>query len=234
MSVIMEEQKPVPAPRRPRRRMFLNPKRITWRRGLSTQLVIKRIVDLLGALALIVVLSPLLALIALAVKITSKGPVLYRQVRFGLNRGTFIMLKFRSMVAESEDRGWEPMLKNESNGVLFKMRADPRVTLVGRFLRRSSLDELPQLFNVLKGDMSLVGPRPPIARELAYYTVSMLERFEMKPGMTGLWQVSGRSDLSFLRGMALDVAYVRKWSLLMDLAIIVKTIPAVLSRKGAW
>ena len=170
--------------------------------------------------------------IALAVRLTSPGPVLYRQERVGLNGRSFTMLKFRSMVVDADRRLDALRDDNISDGLLFKMRDDPRVTPVGRWLRRLSLDELPQLFNVLGGSMSLVGPRPPLPGEVARYDTSVSRRLLVKPGLTGLWQISGRSDLPWEEAVRLDLRYVENWSLALDLLILWKTGRAVLSPPG--
>jgi exopolysaccharide biosynthesis polyprenyl glycosylphosphotransferase len=183
---------------------------------------------------LLLVLAPVLALIALAVRLDSPGPVLYRQERVGLNGRTFTMLKFRSMVVDAEERLEALRAANISDGLLFKMRQDPRVTRVGRWLRRLSLDELPQLLNVLGGSMSLVGPRPPLPREVEGYDAVVQRRLLVKPGLTGLWQISGRSDLTWEESIRLDLRYVENWSLPLDLLILWKTGRAVLSRSGAY
>jgi exopolysaccharide biosynthesis polyprenyl glycosylphosphotransferase len=199
-----------------------------WRR------VVKSLVDRTTALIGLVLLSPVLLGIAIAVKLSSPGPVIYRQERIGLGGRRFTMLKFRSMVVDAEARLAELTLVNESDGLLFKMRADPRVTPVGRWLRRLSLDELPQLFNVLGGSMSLVGPRPPLPSEVARYDRSVSRRLLVKPGLTGLWQISGRSDLPWEEAVRLDLRYVENWSLAMDLLILWKTGRAVLGSSGAY
>jgi exopolysaccharide biosynthesis polyprenyl glycosylphosphotransferase len=195
----------------------------------------KGLFDRTAALLGLVLLSPLLLAIAVAVRSTSKGPVLFRQERIGRCGEPFTMLKFRSMVQNAH--GMVEQLAADSdrdNEVLFKMRDDPRVTRVGRFLRRYSLDELPQLINVLRGDMSLVGPRPPLAKEVERYGNDMHRRFLVKPGLTGLWQISGRSDLSWDDSVRIDVRYVENWSLAFDLEILCKTIRAVLRGSGAY
>jgi lipopolysaccharide/colanic/teichoic acid biosynthesis glycosyltransferase len=182
------------------------------------------------------VLSPILLVLALLVKTTSPGPVFFRQERVGLDGATFRMVKFRSMVVDAEARLQElsKLDRAEGNDVLFKMRNDPRVTRVGGFMRRYSLDEVPQLFNVLVGDMSLVGPRPPLATEVALYDIHVHRRFLVKPGMTGLWQVSGRSNLSWDDSVRLDLFYVENWSIIGDLVILWRTFRAVLSSSGAY
>jgi lipopolysaccharide/colanic/teichoic acid biosynthesis glycosyltransferase len=172
--------------------------------------------------------------VAAAIKLTSPGPVLFHQERVGVNGQSFTMLKFRSMVVGA-DRNLESLrAENISDGVLFKMREDPRVTRVGRVLRRLSIDELPQLLNVLGGSMSLVGPRPPLPAEVARYDAPVHRRLLVKPGLTGLWQVSGRSDLPWDEAVRLDLRYVENWSLTMDLLILAKTVRAVLGSSGAY
>ncbi|UOX99774.1 sugar transferase [Blastococcus sp. PRF04-17] len=199
-----------------------------WRR------VIKGGFDRAVAAVVLVLLAPVLAGIAIAVKLTSPGPVLYRQERIGLNGSSFTMLKFRSMIADADRRLEDLRGDNISDGLLFKMRSDPRVTPVGRLLRRLSLDELPQLFNVVRGTMSLVGPRPPLPGEVARYDNQVSRRLLVKPGLTGLWQISGRSDLSWEESVRLDLRYVENWSLALDMLILWKTGRAVLSRSGAY
>ncbi|WP_395640188.1 sugar transferase [Pseudolysinimonas sp.] len=196
----------------------------------------KRAFDFAAAATGIVLLAPLLAVIAVAIKIGSPGPVLFRQPRIGRRGEPFGMLKFRSMVVDAEARLAEVAERGrrESNDVMFKMRDDPRVTSVGRVLRRYSLDELPQLFNVLIGTMSLVGPRPPLEREVAVYENHVYRRFLVKPGITGLWQVSGRANLSWEETVRLDLYYVENWSLVGDLVILWRTARAVLGRDGAY
>jgi exopolysaccharide biosynthesis polyprenyl glycosylphosphotransferase len=196
----------------------------------------KRAFDIASAGAGILLLAPLLVVIALAIRIGSPGPVLFRQPRVGRGGERFDMLKFRSMVVDAEARLAEivEVGRRETNGVMFKMRDDPRVTPIGRFLRRYSLDELPQLFNVLVGSMSLVGPRPPLEREVAVYENHVNRRFLVKPGITGLWQVSGRANLSWEETVRLDLYYVENWSLVGDLVILWRTMRAVVGRDGAY
>lgn len=197
-------------------------------------LLVKRAVDVGLALLLGVVCLPLAALLALLIKLTSHGPVLFRQVRCGLSGRPFTFYKLRTMTEDAEERLAEVAHLNEHDGPVFKSSHDPRVTAFGRFLRRFSLDEIPQLWNVLKGEMSLVGPRPPLPDEVARYEKWQRRRLSMKPGLTGLWQVSGRSDLpSFDQWMELDLAYIDNWSLTLDAKILLRTIPTVLSGKGA-
>ncbi|MBG6184964.1 exopolysaccharide biosynthesis polyprenyl glycosylphosphotransferase [Arthrobacter sp. CAN_A214] len=198
------------------------------------QRFIKRSMDLLGAGLLIVALSPLLALIAVLVRMGSHGPVLFRQERVGTAGQHFEMYKFRSMVVDAEARLQELREGHEGNAILFKLKNDPRITKMGRVLRKFSLDELPQLFNVLNGSMSLVGPRPPLATEVERYDIRAHRRLLVRPGMTGLWQVSGRSLLSWDETVRLDLYYVENWSFLGDLTILLRTFKAVVSRHGAF
>lgn len=194
----------------------------------------KRAMDLAIAATALVALLPLFAVIAIAIKLESPGPAFYGQVRVGKDRCLFRMLKFRSMRQDAEALIGELLRENEVSGPMFKIRSDPRITRVGRFLRRSSLDELPQLINVVRGDMSLVGPRPPLAAEVEKYQDWELGRLRAVPGITGLWQVSGRTEVSFQDMMRLDLHYVRNWSLALDVQILLRTIPAVLTSKGAY
>ena len=196
--------------------------------------VVKGGVDRLAAAVALILLAPVLLTIAAAVRLSDAGPVLYRQERVGVHGRTFTMLKFRSMVTDADSRLNGLLEHNEGSGLLFKMRLDPRVTPVGRWLRRFSLDELPQLFNVLGGTMSLVGPRPPLPHEVERYDSSVRRRLLVKPGLTGLWQISGRSDLSWEESVRLDLRYVENWSLALDLLIIWKTAAAVLKSRGAY
>jgi exopolysaccharide biosynthesis polyprenyl glycosylphosphotransferase len=182
----------------------------------------------------LIVLAPVLAAAAVAVKVTSPGPVLFRQERVGRHGKHFVMHKFRSMYVDAEQRLAQLEHLNEGGGPLFKLRDDPRVTPVGRFIRRYSLDELPQLFDVLLGRMSMVGPRPPLPSEVAQYEDDVRRRLLVKPGLTGLWQVSGRSDLSWEESVRLDLSYVENWFLGLDLSIIARTVSAVLARHGAY
>jgi lipopolysaccharide/colanic/teichoic acid biosynthesis glycosyltransferase len=187
-----------------------------------------------AAIALLL-LSPLFIVLTLAVRWSSAGPALFRQVRVGRDGGTFMMLKFRSMYCDAEERLAELVDQSDvRDGVLFKMRNDPRITRIGRLLRRYSLDELPQLINVLNGSMSLVGPRPPLPVEVAQYEDHVHRRLLVKPGVTGLWQVSGRSDLSWEESVRLDLRYVENWSLSEDLLILWKTARAVTLGSGAY
>jgi len=202
--------------------------------GLIIQAVAKRFLDIFGSVLLLVFFSPVLLLIAAVIRLTSPGPALFKQDRLGRGCRKFTMYKFRTMEMDAEKKLTQLYARNEMDAILFKMKRDPRTTPVGRILRRLSLDELPQLYNVLKGEMSLVGPRPPVEREVRMYTRTVRRRLDAVPGMTGFWQVSGRSTLPARRGFALDVLYVRKWSLALDLLILLRTIPAVLFGRGAF
>jgi exopolysaccharide biosynthesis polyprenyl glycosylphosphotransferase len=198
------------------------------------QLMLKRVLDIALASFLLLIGMPIAGMIALTIKLTSGGgSVLFRQTRCGLNGRSFTLYKFRTMVEGAEERRRDLLHLNEMNGPVFKLRSDPRVTRLGRLLRRFSLDELPQLWNVLRGDMSLVGPRPPIPEEVAQYKRWQRRRLAMKPGLTCLWQISGRNDLDFDRWMQLDLEYIDSWSPLLDLKILLKTVPVVLSGRGA-
>ncbi|MFD8554814.1 exopolysaccharide biosynthesis polyprenyl glycosylphosphotransferase, partial [Streptomyces fradiae] len=202
--------------------------------GGGAQTALKTAVDRCGAALGLLALSPLLLLLVLLIRLDSPGPAFYRQVRVGRDRETFTMWKFRSMVTDADVRKDDLAARNECDGLMFKMRRDPRVTRVGRFLRRTSLDELPQLLNVLRGDMSLVGPRPPLPEEVAAYDATALRRLRVKPGMTGLWQVSGRSDLSWDETIQLDLHYVDNWSFSSDLDVMSRTLRAVVDGRGAY
>jgi exopolysaccharide biosynthesis polyprenyl glycosylphosphotransferase len=196
--------------------------------------VIKRAIDLVGATAILIALSPLLLATAIAIKLTSDGPIIFGQERYGLNRRRFRMLKFRTMVQNAEHLQAALEAQNEAQGPVFKIARDPRITPIGRILRRMSIDELPQLFNVLKGDMSLIGPRPLPLRDVAKFTrTSDMRRFSVRPGLTGLWQVSGRSTLDFESWIRFDLHYIDNWSLRLDAVILARTIPAVIRGTGA-
>jgi exopolysaccharide biosynthesis polyprenyl glycosylphosphotransferase len=194
----------------------------------------KQALDLIAAGFVLLVLWPLFIVAAILIKLESPGPVFYRAERIGLNGVSFAMLKFRSMVVDADKRRLALVGRNEGAGPLFKMRSDPRVTRVGRWLRRLSIDELPQLINVIRGEMSLVGPRPPLRSEVATYSGDVYRRLLVKPGLTGLWQVSGRSDLSWEDSVRLDLFYVENWSLLQDLLIVWRTVGAVCRSAGAY
>jgi exopolysaccharide biosynthesis polyprenyl glycosylphosphotransferase len=196
-------------------------------------LLVKRLGDFVMALALLIILSPLFLVLALLIKLTSRGPVLYRQTRCGLGGRPFTLHKFRSMQPDADLRREELEALNEMDGPVFKIRTDPRCTRVGRWMRRFSLDELPQLVNILKGDMSFVGPRPPLPEEVEKYERWQRRRLRMPPGLTCLWALEGRSRLSFRRWMELDLEYIDNWSLARDWKILLKTIPVVLLGRGA-
>ncbi len=199
----------------------------------APSLLIKRIIDVLVSASLLAILSPFILLICLLVKMTSKGPAIYRQVRCGLYGRKFVLCKIRSMYDGAEDILWEIKHLNEMDGPVFKMRDDPRVTPFGRLLRKSSIDEWPQFWNVLKGDMSLVGPRAPLPEEVREYTRWQRRRLSVRPGITCLWQVSGRNEIDFHEWMKLDLEYIDNWSLLLDFKILLRTFPVVLLGKGA-
>jgi exopolysaccharide biosynthesis polyprenyl glycosylphosphotransferase len=194
----------------------------------------KRVLDFVGSAAALIALAPLFALIGLLIKLTSPGPVFFVQRRYGFGRRCFDMYKFRSMVEDAPKLQALLETQNEARGPIFKIKNDPRITPLGRFLRRSSLDELPQLWNVFMGEMSLVGPRPMSVRDVSLFRdAQLMRRFSARPGITGSWQVSGRSSLSFDQWMSLDFCYIDDWSLLLDLKILARTVPAVLKRSGA-
>lgn len=197
-------------------------------------LLLKRVFDISVGLAAVVLLAPVWLTVATLIALTSPGPVLYRQTRVGRQGRPFEMYKFRSMVSDAEDRLDTLRDLNEADGRIFKIRCDPRVTRIGQFIRRFSIDELPQILNVLRGEMSLVGPRPPLPAEVEGYDEWHARRLEVTPGMTGLWQVSGRSDLSFDEMVRLDLYYIENWSVRFDLSIILRTIPIVLMGRGAY
>jgi exopolysaccharide biosynthesis polyprenyl glycosylphosphotransferase len=196
-------------------------------------LLLKRLVDFVMALTVAIVLSPVLLALALVIKLTSRGPILYRQVRCGLGGRKFTLYKFRSMGQNADLQRGELMAFNELDGPAFKMRVDPRCTRIGRVMRRFSLDELPQLINILKGDMSFVGPRPPLPEEVAHYERWQRRRLRMQPGLTCLWALEGRNQLNFRRWMELDLEYIDTWSPALDWKILLKTIPVVLLGRGA-
>lgn len=224
----------------------VNGPRITYRpaAGLSllevevaaprTRLLAKAALDRIAGAALLAAAAPVIGIAALVVRLTSRGPAFYRQTRVGVDGAPFTMWKLRSMYADADKRLAELGDRSDGNGVLFKMRRDPRITPVGRILRRYSLDELPQLWNVVRGDMSLVGPRPPLGEEVARYEDAAHRRLRVRPGVTGLWQVSGRSDLSWEESVRLDLRYVDNWSVAMDLMILWKTLRAVVRGAGAY
>jgi exopolysaccharide biosynthesis polyprenyl glycosylphosphotransferase len=195
-------------------------------------LLLKRVVDIVFSSLVLIVLSPVLLAIAIAIKLDSSGPVLFFSERIGKKGRVFRCTKFRTMVRDAEKRRADVMHMNERDGVLFKISNDPRITKLGRFLRKYSLDELPQFFNVLRGDMSVVGPRPPIGSEVREYKLSHLRRLDVTPGITGLWQVQARQDPSFDNYISLDVAYIENWSVWLDIKIIMRTIGVVFAGTG--
>jgi exopolysaccharide biosynthesis polyprenyl glycosylphosphotransferase len=198
------------------------------------QLAVKRLVDILVSTLLIVLFAPIMIAALIFVKFDSRGPAIFTQERIGLNKRRFRMYKFRSMVADAEKRLAELEARNEAQGPVFKIKDDPRITRIGKLLRKTSVDELPQLFNVLKGDMSLVGPRPLSVRDFMGLNEDwQRRRFSVRPGVTCLWQVSGRSSVSFDQWMHLDIQYVDRWTLWLDIKILARTIPAVVKGLGA-
>lgn len=203
---------------------------ISTNKNVSTS---KTVFDKIGALVGIIIASPLALLIALAIKLEDGGPILFKQVRSGMNGRPFIFYKFRTMNVNAESQKNELLSLNEMSGPVFKITDDPRVTLVGKFLRKTSMDELPQFYNVIKGDMSLVGPRPPLSSEVKQYKEWQYRRLSVKPGITCLWQINGRNNIDFDKWMKLDLYYIDNWSFWTDIKIILKTIPAILRCKGA-
>ena len=202
-------------------------------RHVRWQLAAKRSLDVVGAALALALSLPVWVLAAIAIKLDSTGPVFFVQERCGLRGRLFPLFKFRTMTVDADERKEELEKHNEVTGPVFKISRDPRITRVGRLLRKSSIDELPQLWNVLCGHMSLVGPRPPVPKEVAQYEVDHRARLNMRPGITGLWQVSGRSEIGFEEWVKLDLEYIRTWSLRTDLEILLATVPAVLSARGA-
>ena len=194
----------------------------------------KRLMDILFSGVGILLFLPLMVPLAIIIKLESDGPIFFRQIRVGKGRRHFVCYKFRSMVADAESLKEEISYLNEAEGPMFKIRDDPRITPLGRFLRRSSLAELPQLFNVLKGDMSIVGPRPQIPSEVELYEPWHYRRLEVQPGITCLWQVSGRSSIGFDEWMRLDMEYVKLRSLVFDVKLLLRTLPAIIARRGAY
>ena len=203
-------------------------------RGETYRKLVKRPFDIASSLLGLLLLSPVFLLIAVLIKLDSPGPVFFRQRRVGKSGRQFTFYKFRSMVQEAEELKKRLLHLNEVDGPAFKISDDPRVTQVGRLLRRTSADELPQLWNVLRGDMSLVGPRPPLPSEVEHYEHWQREKLEVVPGITCLWQISGRSHIGFTEWMRLDIEYIRKQSLGLDVKILARTLPAVVSRRGAY
>ena len=208
---------------------------VMWHLTIHCSVFFKRLMDIVLSISAIIAGSPVFLITALLIKITSPGPIIFSQVRVGKFGRHFKFYKFRSMYIDAEARKAELLKHNESgDGVIFKMKKDPRITPVGRFIRKFSIDELPQLFNVLLGDMSLVGPRPPLPSEVRTYTLEERKRLNITPGITCLWQVSGRSELPFSKQIALDKEYIASQSMWKDFLILLRTIPAILTGKGAW
>jgi exopolysaccharide biosynthesis polyprenyl glycosylphosphotransferase len=220
---------------RRRLQFYLGWKRLTWRWLIGGAHVTKRALDVLGSFAALTLLSPLFAVIALLIKCEDRGPIFFAQTRVGQNGRHFRMFKFRSMRVDAEAKLKELLAKNQHlHGITFKLKDDPRITRIGKWLRKFSFDELPQFYNVLIGDMSLVGPRPPVPREVALYSLADRRRLAVKPGITCIWQISGRAEIDFPGQVQLDVRYIESRSLWQDIKIICKTIPAVLSGTGAY
>jgi exopolysaccharide biosynthesis polyprenyl glycosylphosphotransferase len=209
-------------------------KLIIWILGIKTHQGIKRVFDLVVSVVALILLSPIFLLTALLIKLDSPGPVFFKQTRVGKWGRLFGVYKFRSMYIDAEKRKQDLMKLNEADGPVFKMKQDPRVTRVGRVIRKISIDELPQLINILKGEMTLVGPRPPLPKEVDKYKYSQRKRLDVVQGITGLQQVSGRSDLNFEQWVAYDIEYIEKQSFWFDIKILLKAIPAVLTGKGAY
>ena len=208
---------------------------VLWHLTIRSSAGFKRLMDIILAIFAIICGSPVFLVTALLVKLTSPGPIIFSQVRVGRFGRHFKFYKFRSMYIDAEARKAELMKHNESgDGVIFKMKHDPRITPVGRFIRKFSIDELPQLFNVILGDMSLVGPRPPLPSEVRTYSLEERKRLNITPGITCIWQVSGRSELPFSKQIALDKEYISSRSVWKDFLILLKTVPAILTGKGAW
>jgi exopolysaccharide biosynthesis polyprenyl glycosylphosphotransferase len=197
------------------------------------QKAIKRLFDISSSAAALVALSPLLLTVAALIKLTSRGPIFFKQKRVGLHGKPFEMLKFRSMVINAEELKEKLAALNEQTGPVFKMKNDPRITRIGRFIRKYSIDELPQLLNVLRGEMSVVGPRPPLPKEVEKYAAWQRRRLSVRPGLTCIWQVSGRNQISFEEWMYLDMQYIDNWTLMTDLSLILRTVPVVVTGRGA-
>jgi exopolysaccharide biosynthesis polyprenyl glycosylphosphotransferase len=205
-----------------------------WKAAIASGHFIKRLFDIFASLMFLILLSPLLTFIALLIKLEDRGPIIFAQRRVGKFGREFKMYKFRSMRVDAEARLQELLKQNgHSTGVTFKMKNDPRITRVGRFIRKYSLDELPQFVNVFKGEMSMVGPRPPVPREVALYTLKDRQRLAVTPGLTCFWQIGGRADIDFPEQVQLDVQYIESQSFWLDLWICIKTIPAVVLGRGA-
>lgn len=210
-------------------------KRLAWVSVVTATRVIKRVLDVFGSIALAIALTPFFLLVIALIRFDSPGPIFFAQQRVGRHGRQFKMFKFRSMYIDAEERKSALMAENEmQGGVIFKMKDDPRITPVGKYIRRGSIDELPQLWNVFKGEMSLVGPRPPLPTEVAEYSLEDRRRLEVVPGITCIWQVSGRSEIPFDQQVELDVAYIESQSFWLDVKLLLRTVPAVLLGKGAY
>lgn len=210
-------------------------KKYAWLLVVGGATLIKRLVDIFGSLFLLMALSPLFLLVAILIKLTDRGPILFWQKRVGRWGREFDFPKFRSMVLNAEKLKDQLMAMNDhKNSITFKMKKDPRITWIGRFIRKGSIDELPQLWCVLKGQMSLVGPRPPVPREVEKYSLVQRRRLDVKPGLTSIWAVSGRGDIDFLQQCKLDVDYIESQSFWLDIKLLFLTVPAVLFGKGAY
>lgn len=220
---------------RPSLRLRVKMKVAAWENTIRLSYLAKRLLDIVVSTLALVALLPVFIVTALSIVVENPGPVFFVQTRVGRNGRHFRFYKFRSMVVNAEKLKSELAAQNESkDGVIFKMKKDPRITRTGRIIRKFSIDELPQLINVLKGDMSLVGPRPPVPKEVEQYTLEQRKRLHAIPGITGLWQVSGRSDIPFTDQVRLDLQYIQSADVINDLRLLLRTIPAVLSGKGAY
>ncbi len=214
---------------------YLQWKQLAWRALVRGAHLLKRGLDAVGSFCALTLLSPLFLLIALLIESEDRGPIIFAQTRVGRHGREFKMFKFRSMRPDAEQRLKDLLATNQhSHGITFKIKDDPRITRVGRWLRKYSFDELPQFYNVLIGDMSLVGPRPPVPREVVLYTLADRRRLAVKPGITCIWQISGRAEIDFPGQVQLDVLYIQSQSLWQDIKILCKTVPAVLSGSGAY
>jgi lipopolysaccharide/colanic/teichoic acid biosynthesis glycosyltransferase len=210
-------------------------KKYLWKLIIGGSNALKRLLDIVVSMVMMILLSPIFFMVALAIKLTDRGPVLFWQARVGQWGQEFPFPKFRSMVTNAEALKDKLLAANDhKNGITFKMKKDPRITWIGRIIRKASIDELPQFWCVFKGDMSLVGPRPPVPREVMLYTLRDRRRLDVKPGLTCIWQVSGRGDIPFDRQVELDVSYIESQSLWLDLVLLLKTAPAILLGKGAY
>ncbi|MDD1650144.1 MAG: sugar transferase [Methylococcaceae bacterium] len=218
-----------------RHKLRYHAKHLVWVIVVRGTYLLKRLIDIVSSTILLAILAPLFAGVALAIRRDSPGPIFFKQIRVGRWGTLFPMWKFRSMYIDAEQRKQALMKENEmSGGVIFKMKSDPRITRVGKFIRKASIDELPQLWNVLCGDMSLVGPRPPLPFEVNQYSLSDRRRLDVVPGITCIWQVSGRSDIPFDQQVQLDVEYIESQSIWLDIKLLLMTVPAVLLGRGAY